>query len=390
MGVAFFYRRLLTRPVFVGVTGSLGKTQLKNAIAVVLSRLGAVKFDPGTDNRTYDAAKNLLQVRQSHAAVVQEIGMAGPNTMARPVRLYRPDIAIITVIRSDHSADFGSRREHVLEKAAIIRNLPVDGWAILNADEPELEVLQAETRANVCTYGLSTHADVRAGNVVARGPAPVQFDLCIAGDSQRVTTRLHGEHNVYTALGAAAVGHVVGLPIDEIAMAVGNVEAVSGRMQFVEHDDGVRFLLDDFKASVGSLAAIADYLKNFEAGSARKVLVLGSINYGSGDSTGDYLQVIESVEGGCDEILLVGDFTKSLEITRLPKAVRLFETTRQCADDLLPRVRSGDLVVLKCRNMHEHLRRLEISRRATVNCWQMECERKSFCDECRFLEEHID
>jgi UDP-N-acetylmuramyl pentapeptide synthase len=131
-------------------------------------------------------------------------------------------------------------------------------------------------------------------------------------------------------------------------------------------------------------------LKNFEAGSARKVLVLGSINYGSGDSTGDYLQVIESVEGGCDEILLVGDFTKSLEITRLPKAVRLFETTRQCADDLLPRVRSGDLVVLKCRNMHEHLRRLEISRRATVNCWQMDCERKSFCDECRFLEEHID
>ena len=138
MGVAFFYRRLLTRPVFVGVTGSLGKTQLKNAIAVVLSRLGAVKFDPGTDNRTYDAAKNLLQVRQSHAAVVQEIGMAGPNTMARPVRLYRPDIAVITVIRSDHSADFASRHEHVLEKAAIIRNLPAGGWAILNADEPNL------------------------------------------------------------------------------------------------------------------------------------------------------------------------------------------------------------------------------------------------------------
>ena len=390
MGVAFFYRRLLTRPVFVGVTGSLGKTQLKNAIAVVLSRLGAVKFDPGTDNRTYDAAKNLLQVRQSHAAVVQEIGMAGPNTMARPVRLYRPDIAIITVIRSDHSADFGSRREHVLEKAAIIRDLPVDGWAILNADEPDLEVLQAETRANVCTYGLSTHADVRAGTVVARGPAPVQFDLCIAGNSRRVTTRLHGEHNVYTALGAAAVGHVVGLPINEIAMAVGNIEAVSGRMQFVEHDDGVRFLLDDFKASVGSLAAIADYLKNFEAGSARKVLVLGSINYGSGDSTGDYLQVIESVDGCCDEILLVGEFTKSLEKTRLPEAVRLFETTRHCANDLLPRVRSGDLVVLKCRNMREHLRRLEISRRATVNCWQMDCERKSFCDECRFLEAHID
>jgi UDP-N-acetylmuramoyl-tripeptide--D-alanyl-D-alanine ligase len=389
MGVAFLYRRLLTRPVFVGVTGSLGKTQLKNAIAVVLSRLGTVQFDPGTDNRTYDAAKNLLRVRQSHAACVQEIGLAGPNTMTRPVRLYRPDIAIITVIRSDHSADFGSRHEHVLEKAAIIRDLPEDGWAILNADETDLEVLRAETRANVFTYGISGHADVRATDVTARGPAPVEFDLCIAGENRRVRTRLHGEHNVYSALGAAAVGHVVGLSIDEIALALGQIEAVSGRMQFVEHDDGVRFLLDDFKASVGSLAAVADYLNKFEAGGARKILVLGSINYGSSDITSDYLQVIESVADSCDEILLVGDFTNSLVKARLPGAVRLFETTRQCAEDLLPRVRPGDLVVLKCRNMHEHLRRIEISRRATVNCWQMNCERKSFCDECRFLEEHI-
>ena len=389
MGVAYLYRRLLKGPVFVAVTGSLGKTQLKNVIAAVLSKLGSVQFDPGTDNRTYDAAKNLLRVRRSHAACIQEIGLAGPNTMARPVRLYQPDIAVITIIRSDHSEDFASRHEHVIEKAEIIRGLPEDGWAILNADEPDLEVLRAETRANVCTYGLSRHADVRAANVVARGPAPMRFDLCVAGDSRPVSMRLHGVHNVYSALGAAAVGHVVGLSIDAIADALGSIEAVSGRMQFVEHDDGVRFLLDDYKASVGSLAAIADYLRSFEVGNGRKILVMGSITYGSSDLTGDYLQVIESITDCCDEILLVGGFTKSLDIGRLPTALRLFETTRQCAEDLLPKLRSGDLVVLKCRNMHEHLRRLEISRRATVNCWQMKCEKKTFCEECPFVEQHI-
>jgi UDP-N-acetylmuramoyl-tripeptide--D-alanyl-D-alanine ligase len=390
MGVAFVYRRLLTGPIFVAVTGSLGKTQQKNAIAVVLSRLGHVQFDPGTDNRTYDAAKNLLRVRQSHAACIQEIGMAGPNTMERPVRLYRPDIALITVIRSDHSADFASRHEHVLEKAAIIRGLPETGWAILNADEPDLQVLRAETRGNICTYGMATHADVRATNVVARGPAPIQFDLCVGGESRAVTTQLHGVHNVHSVLGAAAVGRVAGLSIDDIAGAIENIEAASGRMQFVEHDDGVRFLLDDFKASIGSLPAIADYLQNFDAGAGRKILVLGSINYGSNDLTGDYAKFVDSVSGSCDEILLVGGFTKSLDITRMPDVVRFFETTRQCADDLLPRLKADDLVVLKCRNMLEHLRRLEISRRATVNCWQMHCERKSFCNECGFLESHLD
>jgi UDP-N-acetylmuramoyl-tripeptide--D-alanyl-D-alanine ligase len=390
MGVAFLYRRLLTRPLFVAVTGSLGKTQLKNAIAVVMAKVGDVQFDPGTDNRTYDAAKNLLRVRQSHKACIQEIGLAGPNTMARPVRLYRPDISVITVIRSDHSADFVSRHEHVLEKATVIRELSEEGWAILNADEPDLDVLRAETRARICTYGLAENADVRAVNVVARGPDPVRFDLRIAGESRSVVTRLHGMHNVYTALGAAAVGHVAGLPVDDIAEAIGNIEPVAGRMQFVEHADGVRFLLDDFKASVGSLGAVADYLREFDAGSAQKILLLGSINYGGADLTADYLQVIESVSSCCDEILLVGGFTKSLDTARLPAGVRLFETTREAADELHPRLKSGDLVVIKGRNMHEHLRRVEISRRSTVNCWQMNCERKSFCEDCPFLGHHLD
>jgi UDP-N-acetylmuramoyl-tripeptide--D-alanyl-D-alanine ligase len=310
--------------------------------------------------------------------------------MARPVRLYRPDISVITVIRSDHSADFASRHDQVLEKGAVIRELSEEGWAILNADEPDIDVLRAETRANVCTYGLSENADVRAVKVVARGPAPVSFDLCIAGDRRPVLTGLHGAHNVYCALGAAAVGHIVGLPIDDIAGAIGNIEPIAGRMQFVEHDDGVRFLLDDFKASVGSLGAVADYLRGFDAGSARRILLLGSINYGGADLTADYLQVIESVSSCCDEILLVGGFTKSLDTTRLPAGVRLIETTREAADELHPRLKSGDLVVIKGRNMQEHLRRVEISRRSTVNCWQMNCERKSFCEECPFIRHQLD
>jgi UDP-N-acetylmuramoyl-tripeptide--D-alanyl-D-alanine ligase len=310
--------------------------------------------------------------------------------MARPVRLYRPDISVITVIRSDHSADFASRHDHVLEKAVVIRDLSEEGWAILNADEPDLDVLRGETRANICTYGLSENADVRAVNVVARGPDPLRFDLQLAGDSRTVITRLHGMHNVYTVLGAAAVGYVSGLSIVEIGDAIGSIEAVPGRMQFVEHEDGVRFLLDDFKASVGSLGAIADYLRAFDADSGKRILALGSINYGGADLTEDYLRVIESVAGCCDEILLAGEFTSSLDTTRLPASVRLFKTTREVADDLNPRLKSGDLVVIKCRNMHEHLRRIEISRRSTVNCWQMNCERKSFCEQCPFLKHHLD
>ena len=77
IGLAYIYRRALTKPLFVGVTGSLGKTQTKALIAAVLSQRGPIRYDPSTDNRTYDAAKNLLRTSPSHTACLQEIGMCG-------------------------------------------------------------------------------------------------------------------------------------------------------------------------------------------------------------------------------------------------------------------------------------------------------------------------
>lgn len=389
VGAAYVYRRMLRRPVFVGVTGSLGKTQLKSLIAAVMAKRGPVRFDPGTDNRTYDAAKNLLCLRPSDTACIQEIGLAGPGTMARPVRLFRPDISVITNIRSDHFAGFVSRHDHVLEKATIIRSLPKDGWAILNADEPDLDILIRETKANVLTYGVSEHANVRAVNVVVRPPKPIVFQVRILDDRHDVATKLHGAHNVHNVLAAIAVGHAADLSLSDATRAIENVQPISGRMQYVEHADGVRFLLDDFKASVGSLGAVVDYLRAFEADGAKKILVLGSIAYGDADPCDDYVGVIEAASEYCDDVLLVGAMASAIDRRRLPPGVEIFETTKQCADRLLPRLRPRDLIVLKCSNGDDHLRRLEISRRATVNCWQMKCMKKSFCDECRFVNRHL-
>ena len=388
-GVASVYRRIVKNPVYVGVTGSLGKTQLKSLIAAILSGRGRVQYDPGTDNRTYDAAKNLLQLRPSDFACVQEIGLAGPGTMARPVSVFRPDIAVITNVRSDHGSEFRDRHEHVLEKATIIRALPEAGWAILNADESDLEVLKRQTAANVLTFGLAEHADVRGTNISARPSGALVLDVNYAGVVVTIPTQLHGAHNAYAVLAAAAVGVAAGLPLNEFVDAVGTVVPIPGRMEYVEHADGVRFLLDDFKASAGSLVAVAAYLRTFDAGDGRKILILGSITYGSSDPTGDYLQVIDSVAGYCDEVLLVGFTAAEVENDRLPANIGVFASTRDCAEHLLPRLRSGDLVVVKGRNSDDHLRRLEISRRETVNCWLMDCGKKAFCGDCRFVSQPL-
>ncbi|MFT5418688.1 MAG: UDP-N-acetylmuramoyl-tripeptide--D-alanyl-D-alanine ligase [Gammaproteobacteria bacterium] len=390
IGLAYIYRRTLTKPLFVGVTGSLGKTQTKALIAAVLNQRGRTRYDPSTDNRTYDAAKNLLRTSPSHTACLQEIGMAGPGTMARPVGLFRPDIAVITNIRSDHSSEFETRREHVLEKASIIRGLPATGWAILNADEPDLDVLRSETDANVLTYGFAENADVRATRIENFPPKPINIEVSMDGNLQSVATQLHGAHNVYGVLAALAVGRALDLPTSAAVAAIAKVPSVQGRMQYVEHDDGTGFLLDDFKASEGSLATIVDYLQACEINRGSRFVVLGSITHGSDHLVDFYARFIEEVRNHSDEILLVGSLVAELDRSALPDTVRIFATVKQCADYLLPRLRPHDIVVLKGQLRADHLRRIEIRRRTTVNCWQMFCGRTVFCEDCRFIKENLD
>lgn len=388
--LAHLYRSVLTRPLFVAVTGSLGKTQCKSLIAAVLSKRGPVRFDPSTDNRTYDVAKNLLKTWPSHSACVQEIGLAGPGTMARPVHLFRPEISVITNIRSDHSAEFTSHEEHVLEKGRILGELPESGWAVLNADEPDSDFLIAQTSARTLTYGFSELADVRAMELENRPPAPLRLRVSIGGETHPVLTQLHGAHSAEGVLAALAVGHATGVSLAASAAAIALVRPAPGRMQFKEHPDGVQFLLDDFKASAGSLVGIVEYLRAYKTTSGRRYLVLGSITHEADSVEEDYLRVIAETSGHCDEILLVGALVSGLDGIARSNVVQVFKTTKQCADYLNPRLRSGDLVVLKGLNSSEHLRRIEMNRQETVNCWQMNCERRSFCNDCLFVEDHLD
>ena len=389
IGAAFVYRRLLTKPIFVGVTGSLGKTQSKALIAAVLGERGQVSFDPSTDNRTYDVAKTLLRTLPTHSACVQEIGMAGPGTMARPVGLFKPSVALITNIRSDHAEGFATRREHVLEKASIIRKLPTSGWAILNADESDLDALRAETEARVVTYGFSEQADVRGTHLTYRPPAPISVEVSHDRATQVVATQLQGAHSAYGVLAAMAVARVLGVEWPAAARAIASVVSTQGRMEYVRHDDGVGFLLDDFKASEGSLAVVADYLRAYEHDGGSRYVVLGSVSYGEGSAVKHYTGFIEAVADYVDEVILAGPTVSALDASVFPAGIRIFETVKQCAHYLLPRLRPGDLVVLKGRTAFDHLRRIEISRRRTVSCWQMSCGFKSFCEDCRFLEEDL-
>lgn len=383
--LAFFYRRLLRKTTFIGITGSLGKTQTKELIGSVLIAHGRTRYDPGTDNRTYDVAKNLLQTSLSTQFCVQEIGMDGPGSMRTPVRLLQPDVALITNIRTDHGSDFATREDHVNEKAEMVKALGPDGVAVLNADDSELPQLAGQVSGRVVTFGLSAGADVRAANVCAEPGKPLSLDLHCGDRKYRVTTGLNGAHNAYTVSAVTAVCLALGVPVALIIDVLRSARPMKGRMELITHDDGTKFLLDDFKSSSGSLPAIVEYMRVRPDDGKSVFVVIGTLMYGSDDAARDYLDFIDALTGLCDQILLVLPPAVQLTKAHLPSNVRLFRSAKPANDYLHARLEQGDLVVIKGRLTTDHLRRLELARHSDVRCWRMDCGRTQFCDECPFV-----
>ena len=148
-----FWRDKFDIPV-IGVTGSVGKTTVKEMLAAALSPLGLILKTPASQNNETGVPKTLLELTPEHKAAVIEMGMRGTGQIAYLCGIARPTIGVITVISDNHLELLGSRDAIADAKGELLEDLPADGLAVLNADDPYFNRLRAKTAARVVTYGV--------------------------------------------------------------------------------------------------------------------------------------------------------------------------------------------------------------------------------------------
>jgi UDP-N-acetylmuramoyl-tripeptide--D-alanyl-D-alanine ligase len=359
--LAPLYRGQLRRVVFIGVTGSCGKSTTKELIAAVLSSQFKGYKNPGSHNRLHYIASTILRVKPSDEFCVLEIAAAIRGEiipLERPLNLVKPRIGVITNIGSDHISAFGSVEAIAAEKGKLIAALPSDGTAILNADDPNVLAMRSRCAGRVITYGLAPEAMVRAENVSAAWPERLSFTVCFHGQCHPVRTQLPGAHLVQCALAAVAVGLAMGLPLTVAAQAISTVPPFPRRMSPVIRDDGVTFIQDDAKAPLWSIPAVLDFMKDARAG--RKIVVIGTISDYTGNSDRAYVSVARQALAAADQVVFVGSrASKSLKARRYPHddALQAFPSVEAACAQLHDFFRQGDLVLLKGIN-HDHLEAL--------------------------------
>lgn len=267
-----YNRSLFTGPV-VSVTGSAGKTSVKQLMASVLSQQYNTWMTQGNLNNHIGAPLTLLALTPEHEAAMIELGASGAGEIAYTAQWVKPHVGIITNAAEAHIEGFGSLDGVVQTKGELLDYIQPDGTAILNADDVYYQrwATRAAARKQI-SFGLSDRADVRALNIQCDLQGSI-FTLQYQGNSWPVRLPLLGEHNVRNALAVAAAGFALGMTAGKIIAGLEDAGAVAGRLQWVQGDRGQRILNDAYNANPASVKAAIDVLKHAE----RSWLVLGDM-----------------------------------------------------------------------------------------------------------------
>lgn len=292
----------------IGVTGSNGKTTLKELIASCLNPVASTLATQGNLNNDIGLPLMLLRLSGEHRFAVLEMGANHAGEIAYLTSLAMPSIVVISNAGPAHLEGFGSIDGVAHAKGEILQGNPRPATAVLNADDQYFDLwsTMADDLA-IVSFGYSDTATVRVLNVQS-GANGSTFDLQLPDDSIAIELPLPGAHNVSNACAAAAVAHAAGLTPEQIRLGLQSAQPVEGRLRPVAGVHGLRLFDDTYNANPASVVAAAKYVAAQEGASW---MVLGDMGELGADAIAMHRAVGEEIrKAGVARLLATGELSQ--------------------------------------------------------------------------------
>lgn len=282
--IAAFYRQSLPIKV-VGITGSVGKTSTKEMIASVISQKYQVHKTAGNFNNEIGLPLTVFGIRAEHEVAILEMGISDFNEMHRLATVANPDICVITNVGLCHLENLGTRDGILKAKTECFDHMKDGGLAILNGDDDKLSTKKNVNGRDTVFYGIEAEpkADengnpmaskaIYATDVVNLGFEGMQAMIHTPQGEFKANITIPGEHNVYNALAATAVGLELGLTLEEIQKGIEEAKTIAGRTNLLKAN-GYHVIDDCYNANPVSMAAAMDVLSHAKG---RTIAVLGDM-----------------------------------------------------------------------------------------------------------------
>jgi UDP-N-acetylmuramoyl-tripeptide--D-alanyl-D-alanine ligase len=308
--LAAAWRQRFDIPV-VAVTGSNGKTTVKEMLAAILRAEAAsddaVLATEGNLNNDIGVPLMLLRLRPEHQFAVLEMGMNHAGEIDYLTRLARPDVALVNNAMTAHIGNLGSVEAIARAKGEIFNGLSDAGIAVINADDPHAFLWrEANARRSIVEFGLREAASVR-GSWQQHGSG-AQLHVTLPTARFEVELPVPGEHNVMNALAATAAAFALDVSCRSIVAGLSAFRGVKGRLQTKPALHGSTFIDDTYNANPDSVRAALAVLAGQPG---KKVLVLGDMGELGADAPAMHAQIgLAARAAGVDRLLALGEMSK--------------------------------------------------------------------------------
>ncbi len=346
------YKRSLYNIPVIAVTGSVGKTSTKDIIASVVSKKYKVLKTKGNYNNNIGLPLTILELN-NHKALVVEMGMNSLGEISVLTNIAKPTIALITNVGTAHIGKLGSRQNILKAKLEILEGLKENGTLVINNDNDLLnEWNKQNTKYNVIGVGIENKSDINAINIHEEEEKNT-FTAIIGKEELNVTVPVIGNHFIYNAMCAIAVGKILEIEEEKILQGIQEFELTKDRMEIIKIKNNITIINDCYNANLDSMSAGIEALSKTKGN--KKVAVLGDML-----ELGEYSEKLhkqvgaEVVRNNIDILITVGKEAKNIaNIAKEKIEVYEFYENEEAIKKLKEILNNGDVVLVKASNgMH--------------------------------------
>ncbi len=258
----------------IGITGSYGKTTVKEMLKTVLAKKYKVLSTPKSFNTLFGISQVIKeQLKPEHEIFIVEMGAYKIGEIAELCRMVKPKIGILTGITNQHLERFGSEENIIKAKYELIESLPISGLAVINIDSIPCRDIYSKTKLSKVGYSRDGQADISATGVstsILVNMPLIKFGVIVNSSTLRsaevlngLELKVPGEHNVSNALAAIAIALYLNVPTEKIRSALSEVNSPEHRLQIITNPNGTVIVDDAYSSNKEGARAAINLVKKF-------------------------------------------------------------------------------------------------------------------------------